>query len=135
MADILAAAGKLDRRRIAQIENQKQSINRLLEAMPHSKGSMATYTQEMEVLHGAAAAISVELEDTEKALRQLVDVVVRITPTGELPDDLDEALAEATRLIGPKHDAPPIRGELIPGTPYYGPPLSAPVSESGASAG
>lgn len=116
MADIINAAQSLDRRRVAQINNQKESITRLLNQHRLAGEPQARYTQEMEILHQGAATLRVELEATEAALRQLADACVHGLPGEAITDDIDAALAEATRIIGPMR-------------------LSEPVSESGASAG
>lgn len=129
---ILEQARSIDRRRQAQIENQVQSINRLLKS--------GEYSEEMRILHMATAQYKVENEDLTAALRQLVDKIDGLPldglrlGRGAHVTAFAEALAAARALITPAGD-PVIKTELIPGTPYHGPIPSASVSDAEGEAG
>lgn len=121
MLDIINQANALDRRRQAQIENQRKSITRLLNAgigVDDTTTPEARYTDEMAILHEGAAVLRVQLEDTERALRDLVAAV----------DALPDSRAQGDRAAGEQlaHALAAARGLVA---------ASALVSESGDEAG
>ena len=130
MLDIIAQAQKLDRRRQAQIENQERSIARLLARLDAAATqtqtgnaittptAYAAYTEEMRILHEAAAAILAENGELRDAMRDLVSAIDALPDNragGDraASDGLAVALAAARALVA----------------------VSAPVSESGGEAG
>lgn len=116
MADIINQAMALDRRRQAQIENQRRSITRLLNSGIDYKGDTTTpearYTEEMKILHEGAAALGVQLEDTQKMLEYLIAAIEHDFPHERL-QQLAVVLPQARALVG----------------------LSAPVSDAEGEAG
>ena len=118
MKEVIQKALSLDRRRQAQIENQKRSINRLLERFDEGKyagTSHAVYTEEMNILHMAAAQFRVENDDLRAVLRDLVTALdaLPLDMMSTRGTNLPEIVAAARALIT----------------------VSAPVSESGGEAG
>lgn len=132
LADIINQAQSLDRRRVAQIENQKKSITRLLnlgiDPETDTTTPEARYTEEMRILHEGAAVLTVENEDLRQALRALM-AAIDGTPLDGVSwgtdksrrDALAYALAAARAHVGLN----PLTGETF----------SAPVSESEGGAG
>lgn len=127
---IIQQAQALDRRRQAQIQNQIGTINRLLERFdaaseadhlnrldPHAQSSIPTshaaYSEEMRTLHEAAAELVAREQETREALQELVRALDNRVGLHQAAMMLETELVTARRVLG----------------------LSAPVSESGASAG
>lgn len=101
--EVLEKARVLDRYRQAQIENQRQSITRLLERFDDGKAagtSHAVYTEEMGILHGAYADANAEAGELRDALTALVSAIDAITPRLTQVDwgTLADALAQARAL-------------------------------------
>lgn len=119
---VIEKAQAIDRRRQAQIENQKASINRLL--------VNGEYTAEMQTLFQAAASLQVENEMLGAAMKALVASIDALPldglrlGRGAHVTAFAEALAAGRALITPAQ----------PGTDGVDPLRSA-VSASGPAAG
>lgn len=100
LREVLERAASVDRRRRAQIENQKLAIDRLLEAMNDNAPVDQAIRREMTVLREGAAELKAQRDEALEALKELVGVVGRISATGELPHELDDALSDAQTLLG-----------------------------------
>lgn len=74
---IMNEAEQLDRRRQAQIRNQRDSITRLLtrfEADPEA-GARVVYSKEMAILHEGSAALAADLDSLRDVVRRLVSAM------------------------------------------------------------
>lgn len=94
---IIDKANALDRRRQAQIANQAASIDRLLKLLNEGKAGTAAYSEEMQILHQAAAALVVERDELRTVLEDVLDNLAT-----ELYGQLDprvpgKALSDAVR--------------------------------------
>lgn len=117
--EVLERARVLDRRRQAQIENQKAAINRLLERfdgiqlldpqtghplMPPT--SHAIYNEEMGILHGAYADAAAEAAELRSVLTSLVSSIDGTPldgvswPKAAGREALAQALHDARELLG-----------------------------------
>lgn len=100
--DIIARAQALDRRRVAQISNQVQTINRLL-AQFHLHPEMMqdlVYGEEMKILHEGAATLMAERDEAREALRELVSVVTEHAQGHDQFGALSDAVKHAEAVSG-----------------------------------
>lgn len=90
--EVLEKARALDRRRMAQINNQIGTINRLLVD--------GTYDAEMKILHEGSAALAAENAELREALLQFVRVANSAKDDGLLDGEgLSDAVTRAQELL------------------------------------
>jgi TorA maturation chaperone TorD len=68
---VLEKANSVDRRRRAQIDNQKGAIARLLEALNNHQPVDKAITREMEVLHQGAAELRAQRDEALERVAEL----------------------------------------------------------------